>query len=80
MLIDFFGSAIYVVDLDRFRRLAAGDRLRGQYQVSQQFSQTWRERGDVPFVKLLPQWPSHESVKATMLIGITGRNSLALLH
>jgi len=25
-------SAIYVVDLDRFRRLAAGDRLRGQYQ------------------------------------------------
>ena len=38
ILIDFFGSAIYVVDLDRFRRLAAGDRLRGQYQVSQQFS------------------------------------------
>ena len=27
------GSALYVVDLDRFRRLAAGDRLRGQYQV-----------------------------------------------
>ena len=27
-------SALYVVDLDRFRRLAAGDRLRGQYQVS----------------------------------------------
>ena len=26
-------SALYVVDLDRFRRLAAGDRLRGQYQV-----------------------------------------------
>ncbi|XP_015767784.1 PREDICTED: UDP-glucose:glycoprotein glucosyltransferase 1-like [Acropora digitifera] len=25
-------SALYVVDLDRFRRLAAGDRLRGQYQ------------------------------------------------
>ena len=64
------------MDLDRFRRLAAGDRLRGQYQVSQQFSQTRRERGDVPFIKLL----SHESVKATMLIGIMGRNSLALLH
>ena len=26
-------SALYVVDLDRFRHLAAGDRLRGQYQV-----------------------------------------------
>jgi UDP-glucose:glycoprotein glucosyltransferase len=25
-------SAIYVVDLSRFRQLAAGDRLRGQYQ------------------------------------------------
>ena len=33
-----FLSAIYVVDLDRFRRLAAGDRLRGQYQVSKQLS------------------------------------------
>ena len=33
-----FWSAIYVVDLDRFRRLAAGDRLRGQYQVSKQLS------------------------------------------
>ncbi|KAI5308541.1 GABA/polyamine transporter, partial [Ascosphaera atra] len=26
-------SALYVVDLDRFRALAAGDRLRGQYQA-----------------------------------------------
>jgi UDP-glucose:glycoprotein glucosyltransferase len=25
-------SALYVVDLDRFRKIAAGDRLRGQYQ------------------------------------------------
>lgn len=25
-------SALYVVDLQRFRRIAAGDRLRGQYQ------------------------------------------------
>jgi UDP-glucose:glycoprotein glucosyltransferase len=25
-------SALYVVDLDRFRELAAGDRLRQQYQ------------------------------------------------
>lgn len=26
-------SALYVVDLKRFRKVAAGDRLRGQYQV-----------------------------------------------
>jgi len=26
-------SALYVVDLKRFRRIAAGDRLRGQYQA-----------------------------------------------
>ena len=26
-------SALYVIDLVRFRQLAAGDRLRGQYQV-----------------------------------------------
>jgi hypothetical protein len=26
-------SALYVVDLKRFRQLAAGDRLRGQYQM-----------------------------------------------
>ena len=25
-------SALYVIDLDVFRQLAAGDRLRGQYQ------------------------------------------------
>lgn len=29
----FFCSALYVIDLKRFRKLAAGDRLRGQYQV-----------------------------------------------
>lgn len=27
-----FCSALYVVDLKKFRRIAAGDRLRGQYQ------------------------------------------------
>lgn len=26
-------SALYVIDLDRFRQMAAGDRLRGQYQA-----------------------------------------------
>jgi len=31
-----FFSALYVVDLKRFRRVAAGDRLRGQYQVCSQ--------------------------------------------
>jgi len=29
-------SALYVVDLRRFRRIAAGDRLRGQYQALSQ--------------------------------------------
>lgn len=33
-------SALYVVDLKRFRKVAAGDRLRGQYQVS--FYQTMK--------------------------------------
>lgn len=32
----FFGSALYVVDLKRFRKVAAGDRLRGQYQALSQ--------------------------------------------
>lgn len=31
-------SALYVVDLKRFRKIAAGDRLRGQYQVSKRSS------------------------------------------
>ena len=29
-------SALYVVDLKKFRRIAAGDRLRGQYQALSQ--------------------------------------------
>jgi hypothetical protein len=29
-------SALYVVDLRKFRRIAAGDRLRGQYQALSQ--------------------------------------------
>ena len=36
MLLCFCISVLHVVDLDRFRRLAAGDRLRGQYQVKSQ--------------------------------------------
>lgn len=31
-------SALYVVDLKRFRKIAAGDRLRGQYQVTKHSS------------------------------------------
>lgn len=31
--LNFHTSALYVIDLDRFRALAAGDRLRGQYQA-----------------------------------------------
>lgn len=30
------GSALYVVDLKKFRKIAAGDRLRGQYQALSQ--------------------------------------------
>ena len=30
-------SALYVVDLKKFRKIAAGDRLRGQYQGLSQF-------------------------------------------
>ena len=33
VVILIFFSALYVIDLKRFRKLAAGDRLRGQYQV-----------------------------------------------
>lgn len=29
-------SALYVVDLKKFRKIAAGDRLRGQYQALSQ--------------------------------------------
>lgn len=38
MLILFFNlcSALYVVDLKKFRKIAAGDRLRGQYQALSQ--------------------------------------------
>ena len=31
-MIFFYFSALYVVDLKKFRKVAAGDRLRGQYQ------------------------------------------------
>lgn len=38
MLILFFNlcSALYVVDLKKFRKIAAGDRLRGKYQALSQ--------------------------------------------
>lgn len=32
MHIDLPSSALYVIDLKKFRQIAAGDRLRGQYQ------------------------------------------------
>lgn len=40
-------SALYVVDLKRFRKIAAGDRLRGQYQVRE------RKRITLTYVILL---------------------------
>ncbi len=35
-MLPFFSSALYVVDLKKFRKIAAGDRLRGQYQALSQ--------------------------------------------
>lgn len=36
LLYHFSCSALYVVDLKKFRKIAAGDRLRGQYQALSQ--------------------------------------------
>lgn len=54
------GSALYVVDLKKFRKIAAGDRLRGQYQalsqdpnslsnLDQVASHQWKNKHLVPF-------------------------------
>ena len=71
------------MDLDRFRRLAAGDRLRGQYQVSKQLFTDLEEIGDVPYtsIQLFQQRISHKIVKAysSMTTGVTSRDSLASL-
>ncbi len=54
-------SALYLVDLMRFRRLAAGDRLRGQYQALSQdpnslanLDQVGTSREHVPWSRLAP--------------------------
>lgn len=43
-------SALYVVDLKRFRRIAAGDRLRGQYQALSQDPNSLSNLDQVTFV------------------------------
>lgn len=45
-------SALYVVDLKRFRKIAAGDRLRGQYQALSQDPNSLSNLG-ILFVNLL---------------------------
>lgn len=52
-------SALYVVDLKKFRKIAAGDRLRGQYQALSQdpnsLSNLDQVRGDITHFSL-SQW------------------------
>uniref|UniRef100_A0A336KG93 CSON010503 protein n=1 Tax=Culicoides sonorensis TaxID=179676 RepID=A0A336KG93_CULSO len=78
-------SALYVVDLKRFRRIAAGDRLRGQYQaLSQDPNSLSNLDQDLPnnmihqvMIKSLPQewlwcetWCSTESLKTAKTIDL----------
>lgn len=78
-------SALYVVDLKRFRKIAAGDRLRGQYQaLSQDPNSLSNLDQDLPnnmihqvSLKSLPQewlycatWCSPEDVKHAKVIDL----------
>lgn len=78
-------SALYVVDLKKFRRIAAGDRLRGQYQgLSQDPNSLSNLDQDLPnnmihqvAIKSLPQdwlwcetWCSDESKKTAKTIDL----------
>ncbi|XP_063697044.1 UDP-glucose:glycoprotein glucosyltransferase [Culicoides brevitarsis] len=78
-------SALYVVDLKRFRRIAAGDRLRGQYQaLSQDPNSLSNLDQDLPnnmihqvMIKSLPQdwlwcetWCSSESLATAKTIDL----------
>lgn len=78
-------SALYVVDLKRFRRIAAGDRLRGQYQaLSQDPNSLSNLDQDLPnnmihqvMIKSLPQdwlwcetWCSSESLSTAKTIDL----------
>jgi UDP-glucose:glycoprotein glucosyltransferase len=78
-------SALYVVDLKRFRRVAAGDRLRGQYQaLSQDPNSLSNLDQDLPnnmihqvALKSLPQdwlwcetWCSSETLKTAKTIDL----------
>lgn len=46
-------SALYVVDLKRFRKVAAGDRLRGQYQALSQDPNSLSNLDQVGLKKLI---------------------------
>jgi UDP-glucose:glycoprotein glucosyltransferase len=49
-------SALYVVDLKRFRRIAAGDRLRGQYQALSQDPNSLSNLDQVTFFNYYLHW------------------------
>lgn len=53
-------SALYVVDLKRFRKVAAGDRLRGQYQVKTNEFDGWIACPNllIPILQALSQDPN----------------------
>ena len=81
-------SALYVIDLKRFRKIAAGDRLRGQYQgLSQDPNSLSNLDQDLPnnmihqvAIKSLPQewlwcetWCSDESKKYAKTIDLVSK-------
>ena len=88
-------SALYVVDLMRFRQLAAGDRLRGQYQaLSQDPNSLSNLDQDLPNnmihmvpIKSLPQewlwcetWCSLESKPLAKTIDLVSFTIMNILH
>lgn len=90
-----FISALYVVDLKKFRRIAAGDRLRGQYQgLSQDPNSLSNLDQDLPnnmihqvAIKSLPQdwlwcetWCSDESKKTAKTIDLVKKCTLTTVH
>ena len=87
-------SALYVIDLVKFRQIAAGDRLRGQYQaLSQDPNSLANLDQDLPNnmihqvpIKSLPQewlwcetWCSKESLKTAKSIDLCN-NPLTKVH
>lgn len=60
-------SALYVVDLKRFRRIAAGDRLRGQYQALSQDPNSLANLDQVDRIKYLDVYPYAQKNRDNLL-------------